>query len=344
MRVVHVYTRIQEGKRFLIAVYVDDIILGGSDENTIDDVKKIIADEFDVTDMGLLHHFLGVKVVQNWISQSTWIGQPNYTKDVLIKFQMAESKPVDTPMEVGLKLTRKVNDEEGYDKKIYQSAVGSLLYLSTRTRPDIAFAVSCVSRYCSEPTKAHWCAVKRILRYLNGTINYGLCYTCRNVEQTAVIGFSDADWAGDVSDRKSTSGYVFLISGSAVSWRSKKQSCVALSTAEAEYMALASATQEAVWLRQLLTCINPQINGLKIPTRIYEDNQSTICMAKNHQFHGRSKHIDIKFHYVREQVSFGSIELKYCRSEDMTADLLTKSLPTNQFKKLRKLLGMVVLD
>ena len=121
-----------------------------------------------------------------------------------------------------------------------------------------------------------------------------------------LTGFSDADWAGDVSDRKSTSGHIFLISAAAISWRSKKQSCVALSTAEAEHMALA-ATQEAVWLRQLIASIKKQNNGLTTPTRIYEDNQSSICMAKNPQFHGRSKHIDIKFHFVREQVGLGNL-------------------------------------
>ena len=209
--------------------------------------------------------------------------------------------------------------------------------MSTRTRPDIAFAVGNAARYCSQPSQTHWSAVKRILRYLNGTTALGLLY--RPNDSRELCGYSDADWAGDSSDRKSTSGYVFMMSGSAVSWRSKKQSCVALSTAEAEYMALSSATQEGMWMRQLFASL---VNEYKLsePTTIYEDNQSTICMAKNNQSHGRSKHIDIKYHFVREQVEQQSIKLIYCKSEEMTADILTKGLLNYQFKKLRSKLGM----
>ena len=337
-----IYIRIEDGEVFLIAVYVDDIIIGGKDDSIVDEVKKAISEEFDVTDMGLLHHFLGIKVVQCCESKRTWIGQPNYTKDLLLRLHMDEANPVETPMEVNLKLMKRSPEEEVFDRKLYQSVVGSLLYLSTKTRPDIAYAVSNVARFSSDPSKTHWSYIKRILRYLKGTVNFGLCYSYNDLAEKELIGFSDADWAGDVTDRKSTSGYVFMLSGSAISWRSKKQPTVALSTAEAEYMALASATQEAVWLRHLLAFIYHDTNVLSTPTRIYEDNQSSICMAKNHQFHGRAKHIDIKFHFVREQVSCGSIDLKYCKSNDMVADIFTKSLCVKQFKYLRTLLGMSI--
>ena len=321
----------------VIAVYVDDLIVGGENEKNITLTKKEISNKFEVTDMGPLHYFLGVKVVQNPKTSEIWIGQPNFTNELLHKFQMAESKPVDTPIDPGVKLSKKLESEEEYDKVKYQSAVGSLLYLSTRTRPDIAFAVGNAARYCSQPSQTHWSAVKRILRYLNGTTALGLLYQPNDSRE--LCGYSDADWAGDSSDRKSTSGYVFMMSGSAVSWRSKKQSCVALSTAEAEYMALSSATQEAMWMRQLFASL---VNEYKLsePTTIYEDNQSTICMAKNNQSHGRSKHIDIKYHFVREQVEQQSIKLIYCKSEEMTADILTKGLLNYQFKKLRSKLGM----
>ena len=132
---------------------------------------------------------------------------------------------------------------------MYQSAVGSLQYLSTMTRPDISFAVSNVAKFCSKPSKEHWVAVKRIMRYLKGTLNYGLLY--KKNKLNTCVGYSDADWAGDVNDRKSTSGYIFQVGGTAVSWKSQKQSCTALSTAEAEYVALSQAAQEAIWLRQL---------------------------------------------------------------------------------------------
>ena len=250
---------------------------------------------------------------------------------------MESCNPVATPAEAGQKLTKGTEDSEYVDKVLYQSAVGSLLYLLMRTRPDITFAVSCVARFCSNPTTQHMRAVKRILRYLRGTTNQGLLYKKNGSKE--VVGFSDADWGGDVDDRKSTSGYVFQIGGSTVSWRSKKQTSVALSTAEAEYISLSAATQEAVWIRQLCAELSAK-PPIYDPTVIFEDNQSTIAMSHNPQFHGRSKHIGIKYHFVRDQVTKGTIDLKYCPTTEMIADLLTKGLPKNQFMKLREMIGL----
>ena len=331
------YIRIVDGNVFVIAVYVDDIILAGHNDDIMNKVKIAIGNKFNVTDMGEMHHFLGVKVVQNYTVGKIWIGQSTYAKELLIRFKMEESNPTDTPVDVGMKLM-KGKDGESVNKEKYQSVVGSLLFLSTRTRPDIAYAVGTTAKFSASPTKSHWTAVKRILRYIKGTLDLGLLYS--NEESVNLVGFSDADWAGDQNDRKSTSGYIFQLSNGAVSWRSKKQSCVALSTAEAEYMALSSAFQEAAWMRQLLSgLIGIQVDSLG-PTLIFEDNQSTICMSKNHQFHGRSKHIDIKYHYVREQVAAGNIELEYCKSDDMLADIFTKGLNGPRFKKLRSMIGM----
>ena len=323
----------------IIAVYVDDLIVGGENDENIELTKKTISEKFEVTDMGLLHYFLGVKVIQKLDKGEIWIGQPNFTRELLKKFQMAECKQVETPSDPGMKLSKKTETEEEYDRVRYQSAVGSLLYLSTRSRPDIAFAVGNAARYCAEPSQSHWSAVKRILRYLKGTADLGLLYERANPN---LAGYSDADWAGDINDRKSTSGYVFMLSGSAISWRSKKQTSVALSTAEAEYIALSSAAQEAIWLRQLFSDLCKDYEH-SVPTSIYEDNQSTICMTKNNQSHGRSKHVDIKYHFVREQVEQQTINILYCRSEEMTADIFTKGLAINQFKKLRTKLGMATM-
>ena len=209
-------------------------------------MKKRISEKFDVKDMGKLHHFLGVKVIQNTQTGDIWIGQPNYTLELLVRFRMDESKPAETAVDTNSKLI-KAEDQEGLcNKELYQSAIGSLLYLSTRTRPDISYAVVNTARFCAQPSNTHWSAVKHIMRYLKGTLNLGLMFKSNN--EGELVGFSDADWAGDLNDRKSTSGYVFLVSGSSVSWRSKKQSCVALSTAEAEYMLLASAAHEGyIW-------------------------------------------------------------------------------------------------
>ncbi len=196
---------------------------------------------------------------------------------------MQDVKSVSTPVDTSIKLTKAVDSKELFDQNIYQSAVGCLLYLSTSTRPDISFAVSNVAKYSSEPTRKHWTAVKRILRYLMGTATLGLMYTARSPDD--LHGYSDSDWAGDLDDRKSTSGYMFLLSGAPVSWRSKKQTTVALSTAEAEYIALCYASQEATWLRQLISEIKCESSQATV---LYQDNQAAICMAKIGQHHGRA--------------------------------------------------------
>ena len=238
-------------------------------------------------------------------------------------------------MDTSTKLIKGGNEDTSVDQQLYQSAVGSLLYLSVATRPDITYAVSNVARFCAKPTNQHWVAVKRIFRYLKGTQQYGLLYGKSNSNNC--VGFSDADWGGDLDDRKSTSGYMFQVGGTAISWRSKKQTCVALSTAEAEYIALASAAQESLWLQQLLVDLK---NEEPKSVTIYEDNQSAISMAKNPQFHGRTKHIAIKYHFIREQVNSKTLELRYCRTNDMIADMLTKGLSGEQFEKLRFMAGV----
>ena len=203
-----IYIQIIEGQAFIVAIYVDDIILGSESMKTVQSMKAALSSKFDIEDMGMLHHFLGVKVIQNLEAGSIWIGQQTYTQDLLIRFKMDNCKPVDTPFETNTKLRKTEEGETTCDRGRYQSAVGSLLYLSTKTRPDIAYAVGVVSRYCSNPSSTHWVAVKRILRYLQGTSNLGLLYSTQFI--STVSGYSDADWAGDVGDRKSTTGYFSL--------------------------------------------------------------------------------------------------------------------------------------
>ena len=328
-----------EGEMCIVAVYVDDIIVGAKTDERIMQIKRDLQKRFKAKDLGELHHFLGMKIIQNQNASKVWIGQPAYTQDILEKFQMTDANTVTTPFDVNSKLKYAADDSDTVDVELYQSAVGSLLYLSVATRPDIAFAVSNVAKYCAKPTKQHWIAVKRIMRYLKGTLNYGLCYAAS--DNTQCVGFSDADFAGDIDDRKSTTGYMFQMSGAAISWRSKKQTCVSLSTAEAEYIALASAGQEAVWIRQLLSDMKSVPTG---PTVMFEDNQSAISMVKNPQYHGRTKHVDIKFHFIQDLSKTETIMLKYCCSGDMIADMLTKGLPREQFEKLRELSGVRELN
>ena len=270
-------------------------------------------------------------------ADSIWLGQPSYTENILQQFNMQDAKLQRTPLNPSLKLIEADENSILVNTELYQSAVGKLLYLSTRTRPDIAFAVSTVAKFTAKPTEQHWKAVKHILRYLVGTVDYGLQFTKDGM--TECVGYTDADWAGDVDDRKSTSGYLFKIGGASVSWMSRKQSCVALSTAEAEYISLTHAAQEAIWLNRLLA----ELKGIKEPPKpalIHEDNQSAISMSRNPQFHGRSKHIAIKYHFIRDETKNGTIDVHYCRSEDMIADMMTKGLYAERFEKLRDMTGV----
>ena len=324
-----------EGQIFVVAVYVDDIILGGSSTVRMDAVKKELSEKFKMKDLRPLHHFLGVKIIQDQLTGMIWMGQPSYVEKILQKFDMHNSKPVGSPMNPDVKLVPCENPDDVCNQQMYQAVVGSLLYLSNKTRPDIAYAVSSVARYCSKPTRNHWTAAKRILRYLKGTHDYGLLYQKKS--SVELLGYSGADWAGDVGDRKSTSGYVFFLGGAAVSWKSCKQTSVALSTAEAEYIALSGAFQEAMWFQQLIADV---LNKRVQETTIFEDNQSTICLAKNQHVHGRTKHVDIKYHFIRDLVEAKRVKLVYCASENMIADMLTKGLPIKQFEKLRELAGV----
>jgi len=223
------------------------------------------------------------------------MGQPAYVERVLKKYGMQDARSVSTPVDLGTKLTNFADGDEIFYHSVYQSAVGSLLYLLTGMRPNIAFAVSNVAKFSSNPTSKHWKAVKRILRYLKGTAGLGLLYLASNTDE--LHGYSDSDWAGDLDDRKSISGYLFRLSGAPISWRSTKQTSVALSTAEAEYVSPSSATQEVMWLQRLTSELK---NEPTKATVLYEDNQSAIAMARNTQFHGRTKHIAIRHHFIRE--------------------------------------------
>ena len=255
---------------------------------------------------------------------------------LLEKYRLSEANIAVTPADINVQLKKDDGFSKPVDATNYQSMVGSLLYTAVATRPDIAQAVGVVAKFCSKPHEAHLTAVKQILRYLKGTSDLGLKFVKSDCAEP--VGYSDADWAGDTDDRHSTTGNLFLMSGSPMSWLSKKQPIVALSTSEAEYVALSMATQEAVWLRCFLSGLTA--TELEKPTAIMEDNQGAIAIARNSICQARIKHIDIRFHYVREAVQQKSIILQYCPTENMIADLLTKSLSRNRFETLRSAMGL----
>ncbi|XP_056165613.1 secreted RxLR effector protein 161-like [Syzygium oleosum] len=250
---------------------------------------------------------------------------------------MTHCNSVTTPTEVGLKLS-KDPDGRKVNSTFYKQIVGSLMYL-TATRPDIMHPVSLISRYMENPTEKHLQAAKRILRYLRGTATFGLFY--KKGEKSELIGFTNSDYAGDMDDRKSTSGYVFMLGSGAVSWCSKKQPIVTLSTTEAEFVAATSSACQAIWLRKILGELQFKQEDA---TTIYCDNSSAIKLSKDPVLHGMSKHIDVKYHFLRDLMKDKVIELVFCRSEDQLADLFTKPLKLSAYQKLRKLLGVCSLE
>ena len=217
----------------------------------------------------------------------------------------------------------------------YREAIGSLMYLMVMTRPDIAFAVNQVSQCCQNPGPGHWNGVKRILAYLAGTSNHGLLF--KKNDEGSLIGYCDADYAGDADKRRSTTGYIFLLYRGPVSWCSKRQSCTALSTTEAEFVAACEASKEATWLLRLLQELGIKENG---PVPLMSDNQSAIRVVNNTEFHQRTKHIDVKYNYIRDQQSNGIVDVRYICTNQQLGDIFTKPLPIPRFLMLRDQIGI----
>jgi hypothetical protein len=284
------FTKISERQYMTIAIYVDDILIITNSGKVREQFVKDISGKFEITDLGQVHWFLGVKVEVT--DQGIAMSQEKYVKDMLKSFRMEDANIVATPAEE----KRLEEGTEVLDNVPYRELVGGLLYASGWTRPDITYATGQVSKFMSKPIKEHWTAAKRILRYLKGAMAMQIKYG-RHDEGLELVGYADSDWTGDTSDRKSTSGYMFMLEGGLVSWRSKKQQVVALSTAEAEYISLAEACQEAVYLRRLLSEIGEE---QETPTTIYQDNQASMAMSKDPCFHKRSKYNNIKYHFVKD--------------------------------------------
>uniref|UniRef100_A0A2N9EXN8 4-alpha-glucanotransferase n=1 Tax=Fagus sylvatica TaxID=28930 RepID=A0A2N9EXN8_FAGSY len=311
-------------------VYVDDIVITGSDKEGIQILINHLSSSFLTKDLGKLRYFLGIEVARSKASIS--LSQRKYTLDILQDTGYLGSKPVATPMEPNLKL---MPDEGDFvdDPDTYRRLVGKLIYL-TITRPDISYAVSIVSQFMTNPRVPHMNAVIRILKYLKNAPGRGLFY--RSSGHLRIEGYTDADWAGSPSDRKSTTGYCTFIGGNLVTWRSKKQSVVARSSAEAEYRAMAHTTCELTWLRTVLQEFGLLTQG---PTPLYCDNQAAIHIASNPVFHERTKHIEVDCHFVRSKVESKDIITPFVPSGSQLADIFTKALPKNAIDSICSKLG-----
>ncbi|CAA7393728.1 unnamed protein product [Spirodela intermedia] len=304
-----IYTRWNGEAQLVVGVYVDDLVIIGASCDDIKHFKKEMADAFKMSDLGLLRYYLGIEVRQS--ARGTLISQGAYAAKILERSGMAGCNPCQVPMATRLKLS-KMSTEPLVDATAYRSIVGSLRYL-VNTRPDLAFAVGYVSHFLEEPRKDHLAAVKQILHYVAGTKSWGLKYERKKEKQVQLTGFSDSDFAGDVDARKSTTGVIFFLANSPITWQSMKQKVVAQSSCEAEYIAAANAACQGVWLARVLAEVHgsaPSVPMLKV------DNKSAIALIKNSVLHGHSKHIEVKYHLVRESAEKGQINMEFIRSEE----------------------------
>lgn len=309
-----VYTKLFASSELVIlAVYVDDIVLLHKNDMTYDTVKHDLRNYFGIKDLGNLNYFLSLNV--NYENGVVEINQKTFIIDLLKRFNMQQCKTFDTPL-ASSKLEPGTGEKPDYP---YQNLIGSLMYLAVNTRPDIAFVVSFLSQFNTTYDKTHWTAAKRVLQYLKGTIDYSIVYRKTGEYLTA---YADADWANCTIDRRSYTGYFVKFAGGPISWESKKQPTVALSSTEAEYMSLSSVTREVVFLRRFLQ----EISGKVGQVIIYNDCQGAQKLALNPIHHNRTKHIDTKHHFIRDIVSKKIIDLRYIKTHDMSADILTKAL------------------
>jgi hypothetical protein len=317
-----------------MCLYVDDLLITGSNDSYISDFKNNLREEFEMTDLGLMSYFLGIEFLRT--ENGILMHQSRYAGEILKKFEMEKCNSALSPSEPRLQLSSDV-DEKEVDSTYYRKLIGSLRYLCN-TRPDLAYSVGIVSRFMEKPKTSHLIAVKRILRYVKGTIECGILFPASDRgREVKLVGYTDSNWCGDIEDRKSTAGYVFYYGGAPISWCSKKEPVVALSSCEAEYIAASLSTCQAIWLKNLIE----EISQAKIESvKLMIDNVSAINLAKNPIAHGRSKHIELRFHYLREQVNNGNLTLEHCRSEDQVADLFTKVVTVKVFQRVRDQMGI----
>ncbi len=326
-----VYSKTTEvGTLVIVIFWVDDIIIAASNQQVLKSVKESLSEKFKMKDLGELRWFLGIEFHKSDESMS----QRTYFEKVLQKFGMENCKPRKSPCDEGLD---KEPDSSPVlsDPRLYREIVGSLIYAMSATKPDLSYVVTKLSQKMSAPSTQDLSVAKGVLRYLKGTVDYALVFR-KAKENVCLQSYCDSDWASSHSDRKSISGYVYQLNkdSSFISWKSKKQNVVALSSCEAEYIALSTCVQEALYLRKLLVCM--YCRNVESSVTVGVDNQGSIALAKNPVHHQRSKHIDVRYHFIRDVVSDGVVKLYYVPTNENIADVLTKPVSG---RKIVNLLG-----
>ncbi|CAK1579746.1 unnamed protein product [Parnassius mnemosyne] len=308
--------------KVILIIYVDDALVISSSKQLIQEIIEYLKQAFKIKVMPL-RYFVGMEIER--INNCIHIHQRDYIKQIIERFCMTNATLTSTPADVNVIMTK--NEDENIINFPYRELIGSLLFLCSVSRPDISFAVNVLSRYVNNPSQQHVNAVKRIVRYLINTKDLCIKYG----ESDGLICYSDSDYASDVDTRKSTTGNIFMMNGGPITWSSQKQKTIALSTTEAEFVAACEAAKEMIWLRQLMLDLGENCKCVTM----FIDNQSAIKLINNPIYHKRTKHIDVKYYFIREKVELGMIKINYVPSKDQLADILTKALPTQTFIYIR---------
>ena len=316
---------VHQEEMMFISLYVDDIALFAAPTPNSNSLVASLKLEFELTDLGTAEWLLGLQI--SYHSEGIYLSQQPYIEKVLKRFNMLESRPVSTPLDKGTKLRKGTLDQQIDNPEHYQSIIGSLMYAVTGTRPDLAHTISLLSQFNSCPNESHLVAVKHTLRYLNGTKDWKLFYPAN--QPLTLEGYADADYATCLDTRRSFSRYLFRIGEATISWKSRKQDCVATSTTEAEYIALSLATRQLQWLQKAFTDFR-----LSVPSALRCDNTGAISITENDQANDRTKHIDVHYHKIREEYRKGSFQLLQVATSDNLADICTKTLPKPTHNKL----------
>ena len=328
-----IYLKVSGSKFIFLILYVDDILLATNDLHLLYKTKRFLSNNFEMKDMGEATYVIGIEIFRNRSQGMLGLSQKSYINKVLERFRMQNCSASPVPIQKGDKFSLMQCPQNDLERKQmetipYASVVGSLMYAQICTRPDISFAVGMLGRYQSNPGLDHWKAAKKVLRYLQGTKEYMLTY--RRSDHLEVIGYSDSDYAGCVDTRKSTCGYLYLLAGGAISWKSVKQSVIATSTMEAEFVACFEAMVQAKWLRNFISGLGI-VDSIARPLKIYCDNSAAVFFSKNDKYSKGAKHMELKYFAVKEEVQKQRVSIEHISTNLMIADPLTKGLPPKTF-------------
>lgn len=325
---------INPSKGQIIGLYVDDMLVLGKNRQAVQATVNAIGRLWEIKDLGDVKVILGLRVQRNRLKRTLKIDQTLYIQALLQRFKLQEATPTTLPMVGRESLGKALKEEPRCDQALYQSAIGGLSWVYRGTRLDIAYPVNQLASYCSDPSVRHWNAALRVMRYLKGSINYSLEFGTPGLHGLELQGFCDADYAGDADSRLSTTGALFLLGGAPAVWVSVKQRCVAQSTGESEYIAACDASKIGMWLRGLLRELQRgQYLGKSLQVKLFSDNTACIAMAKDPIAHAKTKHIEVRYHYIRQLVAYGKLSIEHIGTEEMLADILTKPLAITAFTR-----------